>query len=120
MHIDDEYVNRMATTAGWGLTVDWDQPLCRLKKINVSILESMDCSSFKQSVLHIPSEFQICVGHGKSRLGPCMGDVGGPLMRSRDDKRLEIIGKSFQLDSNHLTLITKIIRLNIFLIILKS
>lgn len=84
-------MNGVGKAAGWGTLYENGMPSCRLRQVDVPIIDNEDCSKTNYTGGLI-TDNMICAGHETGGKDSCQGDSGGPLMRLMDNKRFEIIG----------------------------
>lgn len=95
--IQDDFVGRLATVAGWGDTVFRSSGTRILQHVTVPVVSGDDCLAAYSRVSGLAflargSDHIICAGLKEGGKDACLGDSGGPLMIRMPDDRWIIIG----------------------------
>ncbi|XP_063990825.1 uncharacterized protein LOC135169589 [Diachasmimorpha longicaudata] len=86
-----DYTGSLATTIGWGRTLQDGETSQFLRKVQVPVLSDEECaeSSYPDSRL---TDNMFCAGYLEGERDSCGGDSGGPLLAQAPGGHLEVIG----------------------------
>lgn len=86
----DSFEGRTATTAGWGVYADLNQPKSDVVRyVDVGVLRNCECANYFGASI----QPNILCTSGANKVGACGGDSGGPLfVTDHDSHELRLIG----------------------------